>query len=542
MSEPAASFDLLAEPWLPCVDAAGRPVELGLREAFARAHELRAVASPSPLCTFALHRLLLAVTHRVLRGPRTTAEWRALWQAGRFDVDAFSGYFDRWADRFDLFHPRWPFYQVGGFHTISGKGDKARPSPSPVTRLLPELASANNTTLFDHTTDADAAGFTPAQAARAVVVAQTWGLGGGKGPTSNHFGLHPYMPHAPCVGAIAVLVANEDLFQTLALNLARIGEHAPPPFTTGEDDKPSWERDDIGDPGERVPRGLFDFFTLQARYLRLVRPGAGARVTEMFVGSGDKVPEGCGYDNPFAFYRVSDKRGRLAVRFDPSRVLWRDSPALFGLAQDTADCRPGALRLCAERGVGRALRAAGHLDPRLLVRCYGFANDKAKPLAWGQTTIPAPARLLDDPDAIGELAAGVQAIEDVWAALDGALRTLAYAALETPDKKPDQKDVGRLQRRFLARTDFWSEVEPGFRLFLGALDPAARASWVEQAARAAQRSLSRASMFADGSTARVGRASAIAARALARSLGPLLAAVQPSPPPTSLASPAQEIP
>lgn len=105
------SFNLLDQPWIPCTDLDGRMEELSLRETLARAHELRAVQGDSPLETASLYRLLLAVIHSVLRGPKTPDEWAALWQARRFDINRFDDYFKKWHSRFDLFDKERPFYQ-----------------------------------------------------------------------------------------------------------------------------------------------------------------------------------------------------------------------------------------------------------------------------------------------------------------------------------------------------------------------------------------------------------------------------------------------
>src|SRR3954454_21289034 len=44
-------YDLLTEPWIPCLDRAGAPLDLGLLEVLRRAHELREVRDPSPPVT-----------------------------------------------------------------------------------------------------------------------------------------------------------------------------------------------------------------------------------------------------------------------------------------------------------------------------------------------------------------------------------------------------------------------------------------------------------------------------------------------------------
>ena len=62
------SFNLIDEPWIPCLRPDGTTIALGLRETLLQAHELREIRGDTPLETAALHRLLLAILHRVF-GP-----------------------------------------------------------------------------------------------------------------------------------------------------------------------------------------------------------------------------------------------------------------------------------------------------------------------------------------------------------------------------------------------------------------------------------------------------------------------------------------
>lgn len=512
MSTAPASFDLISEPWIPCIDAGEQPIELGLAEVFCRAHELSRIADPSPLATFAIYRLLLAVTHRVVRGPRTLSDWRTLWDRGRFDGSVFENYFAEWRGRFDLFSATRPFLQVADFSILGGKGE----ATSAVTRLLPELASGNNATLFDHRLDEDLTAVRPADAARALLVAQAWGLGGGKGPTSNLFGAHPYMSHAPCVGAVATWIASGDLFHSLLLNLGRIGPDQPPPFVSDETDCPTWERDAPRRPGAHVPTGYLEFLTWPARIVRLVPPSPGSSgVTEMHFAPGPTIAD-AGFSNPFAFYRESEKFGRSAIPLGVERAIWRDSSAIFGMP-DTGgyDLRPQALRLCQERRLRSLLGERAHLG----IVCFGLANDKAKPLCWRREEIPTPIRLLEDRELVTELDAGLRAVERVWVALRAALRKLAYVTLETPTKTPDPEEVRRIAMRLERRCAYWGRVEGGFHRFLHNLGGEARRTWVSDAIEAARADLRRMAQHAEGSIARAARALALSARELSFQIG-----------------------
>src|SRR5450756_512742 len=84
-------FNLIDEPWIPCLTREGEYRELGLRETLVGAADLREVVDPSPLVTVALHRLLLAVLHRVF-GPKDREAWAALWRAECFDAAKLDEY------------------------------------------------------------------------------------------------------------------------------------------------------------------------------------------------------------------------------------------------------------------------------------------------------------------------------------------------------------------------------------------------------------------------------------------------------------------
>src|SRR5437773_2396779 len=98
-------FNLIDQPFIPCVMPNGSCGTFGLRETFMRADEIREIRDGSPLVTLALHRLLLAILHRNF-GPRDMKEWRHLWEAERFDAAALETYFKRWSEHFDLFHTK----------------------------------------------------------------------------------------------------------------------------------------------------------------------------------------------------------------------------------------------------------------------------------------------------------------------------------------------------------------------------------------------------------------------------------------------------
>lgn len=220
-------FNLMDEPWLPCLAPDGRRCELGIRDALAQAHELACLRDGSPLVTAALHRLLLAILHRAVEGPKDEKDWARLWRRGQFDAPEIGRYLDAWRQRFDLFDAAHPFCQVARFEVGAC---------SPAAQLAQELSRGNNPVLFDHTVEDDAPPVSPPEAARRLVGNQVFALGGGVGATSNLFGKHPNLTHAPLAGGVTALLAGDTLFETLMLNLLVYspeaspgGRTAPPP-------------------------------------------------------------------------------------------------------------------------------------------------------------------------------------------------------------------------------------------------------------------------------------------------------------------------
>ncbi len=73
------SFNLVREPWIPCIGKSGETLTVSLQDALLNAHTLQEVYDESPLVTVALHRLLLTILHRVF-GPKNSRTWHTLWQ------------------------------------------------------------------------------------------------------------------------------------------------------------------------------------------------------------------------------------------------------------------------------------------------------------------------------------------------------------------------------------------------------------------------------------------------------------------------------
>jgi CRISPR system Cascade subunit CasA len=412
---PSFSFNLVDEPWIPCLvrppapsgqHSAGTVAHhlLSLRETLARAHELLAIAGDAPPVTAALYRLLLAVVHRSCgrlgrSGPEDVERWAELWQRGRFDPERIDAYLAAWRHRFDLFDDRQPFYQTAAREVSEDKGTS-------IAKLL--YQSDNNATLFDHSVVANPPPVSPAQAARLLVAYHAFDTGG----LVTGAGAEKSADAGPLIQCAVLLVRGRNLFETLLLNLYRYSPEDGEPWEFDRTrDRPAWERDEDVRPEDRRPDGYLDLLTWQSRRIRLwPEEDAEGRVVvrRATVMKGWQFPDDwtrAGRETMVGFRKRlrarKDQDPFPPVGFETERALWRDSVALFEspVAGDGTDAaRPKMFSWLATL----AAEAEDVLPrtQRLPVDALGLAADRAKLLFWRHERLVLPLPYLGD-DELG---------------------------------------------------------------------------------------------------------------------------------------------
>jgi CRISPR system Cascade subunit CasA len=451
------SFNLTTERWIPCVSSMRKSEPFNLEAVLRHAHEIQEIVHPSPLVTVAVHRLLLAILHRVY-GPQNLEAWITLWRSGSWDSDKLGTYFGKWRHRFDLLNDDRPFFQVRGLEDAE---------THPVVLLAHELSSGNNQTLFDHRHDAFSKGMSPGEAACYLVAFQSYAIGFGK---SQPF----YFSDAPSVRGLTVLLTGHTLFETLALNL--IGYNRNRPFPWQGEDLPAWEQDDPAKPDREgtTPCGYVDYLTWQARRIELLaqpsqRPPE-ILVTHCRVRQNLKLAEGTPPD-PMEAYRRDDREGLLPVSANESRAVWRDCHALLEFRGDEFK-RPEAFNWIARaKQEGAIPKRAG-----LTFSVLGLATAKGKAAnvrLWRHERLPLPLGYLDDPDLIERLRLSLAVAKDVKAALWEGCRWFAQLALLRSDQKRTNKQQEAEIRQLVSSLDpagrYWSRLEVPFRVFLETL-------------------------------------------------------------------------
>lgn len=449
------SFNLIDQPWIPCVLPDGISKEYGLLDTLCQAHNIREIHDASPLVTVALHRLLLAILHRNF-GPESPSAWRELWETGSFDSDILREYLQKWYSRFDLFDEERPFYQ-------SSRISK-RITIQPISKLFHEASSGNNATLFDHTFDDGNMQVAFNKIARGVIALQAYALSGIESGDSEDGKSHPSA--APMVRGAVNLVSYKTLFATLVLNLIRYSPEHDRPFVCIGKDYPSWEQDEESLWQQREPRGYLDYLTWQSRQIKLVCDDSGTNVINVLVTEGVNYPKASALCDPYMGHSKNENKGKdqppwLALKFRPSRALWRDSVSLFKSLQDSS--RPAILDW-----VNQLARFPG-VPSRVALDSFGIANyQKAGKINfWRHERLPMPLRYLQDDFLVNALEKCLRRSEEIGDKVQKSLWTLAHEVLlpgkETKDLSKGDKDaIRKKQSTYLAANIYWSSLELPF--------------------------------------------------------------------------------
>lgn len=473
-------FNLAHEPWIPCITADGHVVEYGLLDCLLEASQLREVHDENPLITAAVYRLLLAIVHRVFWGPRGYDDWNALWTARAFSRERLENYFAQWSDRFDLFHPERPFFQM----------QDDRVEPKSVSGLLVSY----NIDLFNHPIEEADVALTPAEAARLLIGSQAFRTAGICHPQKKLF-----YKDGTCTRGVVFLVEGHNLFETLMLNLIRY----PDARRDSLDDLPTWEQEDpfASDPSR--PYGLLDALTWQSKRILLFpeADSAGLVVRQMTMGPGLEL--GPDYKDTMKLYYSRDKKeGLQFLRFYEHRALWRDSSTLFRPKQEESGRLPIALSWLAELTSEEFLAS----DQTYRLMALGMASDQAKVSFYRHERMPLPMGYLHEMKPVEELEVALELAEAVYRAMRDGLRTtarilLAREADRKGSRQPDPADISRLVDHWGVLPRYWGSLEPVFLEVMQDLPDPARAEmaslrWQETLVQAARATFDQAEALA----------------------------------------------
>lgn len=464
-------FNLLDEPWVRvlCVDCTVR--EVSLTEALLHAHEYKGLAGELPTQDVAVLRLLLAVLYTVFSRVDVQGEnapisagmepdlalnrWESLWQLKHFPVQPITTYLEKWHERFWLFHPERPFWQVP--QAKIGTAYSA-------AKLNGEISeSGNKLRMFTAYSGTGKSELSYAQAARWLLYVNgfddTSAKPKGKGLPSTGAGW---------LGKLGLILAQGNtLFETLMLNLVLLkdGEQPwQPPLPCWElPEARSAERTEIPQPDD-----LAALLTLQSR--RLLLHQEGGKVIGYTLLGGDFFERENAFCEQMTVWRAvpAPKNGPVSYlpkRHDPAKQFWREFPSAF--LQESGGRRPGVVRWVEE--LTRSNDAI--LDRKTLIRFQitgvGYGDKDFFVTDTFSDSLTFHAALLDE---LGrrwrqKIADEIDRCEKLADAVGNLARNLDIAASD-PDHASKKNSAKAAQEQFYFRLD-----QP-FRRWLCDIDPA----------------------------------------------------------------------
>jgi CRISPR system Cascade subunit CasA len=497
---------LTEENWIPVLDAAGRCREVSLRGLFEQAGEIRMIACELSSQTFAILRLALAILHRATGGPPGEASWQALWRDERLPISDLADYLDAFRDRFDLLHPRHPFYQVADLRA-------EKENTYGLERLIADVP--NGMPFLTTRAGSGMDSISPAEAARWLVHCQAYDPAGIKTGAVGDPRVKNGKGYSIGVGTLGnlggVYLEGVTLRETLLLNLVPI---APNWQRADERDLPVWEREPQTAAEEpdatRGPYGMLSLYTWQSRRIRLFGDADG--ITGAMIAIGDRLDwQDRHLLEPMSVWGRSAPREREQKRtpiylprpHDHTRALWRGLQTL--LPPPVASTGEPAQRLSAtvlqwlarltrDGVVGRDFQ----VRPRAVSVAYGTQQAVTDEVFSDTLTMNVLLLVEDSPLRT----AAVDAAADADTAVQ-ALRRLATNLVRAAGGSDDSGDADR------AAEQAYAALDQVFRDWLARLGPdsepaAERTTW-QNAVRRVVTAIGRELVEAAGPAAWVGR-------------------------------------
>lgn len=331
-------FNLLDEPWIRVLDMQNSIQEVSLKELLLHSHTFRAFSGELATQDAAIMRVALALLHAVFSRTDETGTgdppedetdamqfWKRIWDAGKLPAQPLNDYFDKWHERFWLFHPERPFYQVAGLSCGTLY------SAAKLNGTILESGNKANPRLFLSSSGDYKDKLKYSEAARWLIHLQSFDDSGGK-PSNEGKAARGKLPSTGVgwLGQIGLIwIKGKTVFETLMRNWVLVNQGAIPEY-----ELPIWERREVPD-GERIniplPNNLSELYTIQSRRVLLFREDA--HVTGYRLLGGDFFDnEKIAFFEPMTIWKgIKNKTQIINVpqTHQAAVQLWREFPSCF---------------------------------------------------------------------------------------------------------------------------------------------------------------------------------------------------------------------
>jgi CRISPR system Cascade subunit CasA len=321
-------FNLLDEKWIWVLDEDGKSVEVSLLEIFQSAHKYRRFANELATVDVAILRLILAIMYTVFdevdlngaRAPLTAGNaierWKLIWENKQIPYEPVRESLEYFRERFYLFHPETPFYQVAD---LASRKCTYYEAP----KLIGTISQSGNTgRLFLNRTDN--AHMNYAEAARWLLHLNAFDDSSGKASVR---GVNMLSPGVGWLGKLGLVFAEgQNVFQTIMLNWVLLNGEGDV-FSRGQ---PVWERKVFSKERVKIsqPNSLAELYTLQSRRLLLTRTGDAVDGYKLL--GGDFFEEEDALIEQMTLWQRNAKTEIFKPKpHSTARYIWRDFSALI---------------------------------------------------------------------------------------------------------------------------------------------------------------------------------------------------------------------
>ncbi len=430
------TFSLIDQPWIPVVNQNWQRQDISLTELFTTWETLKEIQADNPPTTLAIYRFLLAILHRAYQGPKNVDHWEEIQQDNGKKAIA---YLNKWRDRFDLFHPDYPFMQDRALTE-----DKAVP--------IYAIHTMSTSKVFSHEHEWSGYRVSPPEAARLMVRLQSVDITSLRAFYPPQSAGNRSAVNTPTINNANVLVVGATLKNTLLLNLMQYFPEGEIPSVISGEDLPTWETSYAGKPAKSIPNGYIHYLTYPWRRLNLVPNDDG--MSQLAITMGNSLPDKISpqqWECGIAFHE--DK----PVRFSPARQLWRDAHSFLQSAEKKH--RPRIIDWLA------TLRAEGLVEDVVCLQVFGMCADKAKPLVCSVAKFSAPTVYITDKQLGASLKTAIAIAEDhrdVFKSFRGS----PYHALA---EALNNNEAGSFAASLDGESRYWATLDRAFTELLQAL-------------------------------------------------------------------------
>ena len=329
------------------IDDAGRRQAVSMLDLYKNAHNYKALTGELPTQDIAILRMLLAVIYAVFikidatgrcvapdKVPDMFQLWKSLWGRGNFQYEKIEQYLKFYEDRFFLFHPETPFFQVAGLRTKDG-------DTNPVTQIIADVPSRAVKRFFSNRLGREVGQLNFDEAARWLINLHAWDYAGKKAST---VGGDPNGGGTGWLGKLGVVyLTGNSVFETLLLNMVLVDDNTIIPLGS-----PCWAYDSKTPAKANVrPRGFVDLLTWQSRRVLLFE-NEGV-VDGVLSSYGDVFDKENTFEEQMSGWHISSEPS-LKDKYIPNtlnreRSIWRDLSSLLPFtSENIANIQPGVVR------------------------------------------------------------------------------------------------------------------------------------------------------------------------------------------------------